>query len=80
MLAITDARFVMVHRHGRSVRSIELSAIKQVERISEWGGVTLRIPTALISDGDGGQKVDYTDLHGLAEADRAYHLLAQPRA
>jgi hypothetical protein len=79
LVAITNARFLLIHRHGQAIRSVDLGSIKQVERISEWGGVTLRIPTALISDGDGSQKVDYTDLHGLAEADRAYRLLSRPK-
>lgn len=77
-LAITNKRFVMITRHGRTVRSVDLRSIRQVERVEKWGGVTLRIPTALISDGDGGQKVDYTDLHGLSDAERAYRLLTKP--
>lgn len=78
LFAITDKRFLMLTDAGRAVRSVQLSAIRQVERVKQWGGVTLRIPTALISDGDAGQKVDYTDLHGIPDAERAYRLLTKP--
>lgn len=78
LFAITDQRFLMLKDAGRDVRSVQLGAIRQVERIRVWGGVTIRIPTALISDSDGGQKVDYTDLHGIPNAERAYRLLTKP--
>lgn len=76
--AISDKRLLTVKRGGKSVKSVHLSAIHQVERVWQWGGLTLRIPTALISDGDGGQQVDYTELHGLPDAELAFRLLTKP--
>jgi hypothetical protein len=74
---ITENRLIIADLRRRHDKSIELSAIKQVERLTKWGRVTLRIPTALVDDGDGGQKVEYTDLHGLEDGDRAYRLLTR---
>jgi len=77
VIAITDRRLIVAKNGGRNIISVQLSGIRQVERIARRGRVTLRIPTALVSDGDGGQKVDYTDLHGLSEGDHAFRLLTQ---
>ena len=77
LFAITDKRFLMLTNAGHAVRSVQLSAIRQVDRVRQRGGVTLRIPTALISDGDAGQKVDYTELHGVPDAETAYRLLTK---
>ena len=77
IVAITGQRLLIASSNGRSVQSIKLSGVRHVERIAKNGRLTLRIPTALVSDGDGGQKVDYTDLHGLRDGERAYRLLTQ---
>jgi len=77
IFAITEHRLIIATKNGRSIKSIQLSGIRQVERIAKRDKVTLRIPTALVSDGEGGQKVDYTDLHGLRDGDRAFRLLTE---
>ena len=77
IVAITGQRLLIASSNGRSVQSIKLSGVRHVERIAKNGRLTLRIPTALVSDGDGGQKVDYTDLHGLRDGERAYRLLTR---
>lgn len=77
LFAITDRRFLMITTGPRAIRSVDRRAIRQVERIERWGRVTLRIPTAMVSDGEQ-PKVDYTDLHGIPDADRAFRLLTEP--
>lgn len=76
-VAITPTRLLMLMDRGRTVRSVQLSAIRQVERVTKWRWTTLRIPTALISDKDGGQTVDYTSLHGMPDAETAFRLLTR---
>jgi hypothetical protein len=73
--AITDRRLLIARKNGRTIKSILLSGIRQVERVHKRRGMTLRIPTSLVSDGDGGQKVDYLELHGLRDGEKAYRLL-----
>lgn len=74
---ITDRRFIISKKRHRSLTSIRLASIAQVERLCRHGRVTLRIPASLVSDGDGGQKVDYVELHGIEDAARAYQLLTR---
>ncbi|HZG09739.1 MAG TPA: hypothetical protein VEZ70_12235 [Allosphingosinicella sp.] len=73
--AITNRRLLAITRNGRSLTSILLSGVRQVERFDRHGGTTLRVPTALVSDGEGGRSVDYLELHGLSDGERAYQLL-----
>lgn len=77
VFAITNGRFLMLTGGGRAMRSVQLSAVRQVDRVTRLGRLTLRIPTALVSDQDG-PKVDYTELHGIPDAERAFRLLTQP--
>lgn len=80
LFAITPRRLIIARNKGGSLKSILLSGIRQVERIKKRGKITLRIPASLVSDGDGGQKVDYIDLHGLRDGERAYRLLTKQAA
>lgn len=75
MFLITDRRLIVASKSGRSIKSVKLSKIGQVEREAKRGKISLRIPTSLINDGDGGQRVDYIFLHGLQDGERAYQLL-----
>lgn len=78
MYVITDKRLIIAEADRKRIKSIQLSAIHHVEHWVKWDRVSLRIPTALVSEGEDGQKVDYTDLHGLRDGDRAYELLVRP--
>lgn len=77
LFAITDRRLLMIFGGGRKVTSVNRAAISQVERVQRSTGITLRIPTALVSDNDGGQKADYAELHGIPDGGRAYRLLTR---
>lgn len=75
--AITDRRLLIVERGGRSTTSILLARIGQVKRLRKRGRVTLRIPTSTVNDGEGLAQVQYIDLHGLADGERAFELLTR---
>lgn len=77
LFALTERRLLVVRKSGRHIQSLARSGIRQVERAERNGRVTLRIPTRLVSDGDGGQTIDYVELHGIREADRVFRLLTQ---
>lgn len=77
---ITDQRLIISKKRHQSLTSIQLSGVTQVERLHKHGRTTLRIPASLVSDGDGGKKVDFIELHGIEDAQRAYRLLTQRSA
>lgn len=73
--AITDRRLIVLRKNGRSITSVLCRGIRQIERVRKWRGITLRIPTQMVSDGDGGRTVDHIVMHGLRDGDAAYRLL-----
>lgn len=76
LFAITESRLLVIRRHGGHLQSLARTGIRQIERIERRKGrLTLRIPTSLVSDGDGGQRVDYLELHGVPNADHVFRLL-----
>lgn len=75
--AITDRRLLVIRKGGRAVISIGRRGIHQVERVQKARGVTLRIPTSVVGDGEGGQKIHHIVMHGLPDGDGAYRLLTR---
>lgn len=75
--AVTDRRLIISAKDGRSTTSILLSRIGQVERVRKGDRITLRIPTNTVTDGDGLRTIDYTELHGLTDGERAFELLTR---
>ena len=74
--AITNRRLIVLRKDGQSVTSLLRDGIRQVERVQKGRAVTLRIPTQMVSDGDGGRMVDHIVMHGLRDGEVAYRLLA----
>lgn len=74
---ITNRRLVISARGGRSIKSVRLSAISQVEQIKRGDTIDLRIPAAIVSVHEHGPTTDYITLYGLVYGEEVFRLLTQ---
>ena len=75
LYALTDRRLIVVR--GRGLVSVQRSALRQIELVRHRHSVTLRIPTVLVSDSEGGQRVDFLELRAVQDGLALFRLLIQ---